>query len=183
MTEFDRKVLTWLNDADIPDKSKATVLKRTRLSTGIYKDMLESDAKVLERLPIDTSLDDVCARAERRLQEGLTPVVVIPTAVPQLTLRRMGTATPATGTTPRGFARSASGASGTGAYQRGASNASQQPDVGPSSSGVQRPIATPRGGTASARASLVSKPGPKKNYGAVQSKLAAGSNYRGASSV
>jgi len=131
----------------VTDKAKTTMLARVRAGIDVYRAMLNDDPKLLERLPVDLSLDDECCRAERRLQEGVAPIVQLPAAVPQLSLRRSGSG--AVGLTPRQ------------STARGASTVAS--DAGPSASTAARPPATtPRPATASARAALVSKPGKMK---------------------
>ena len=142
MTEFDRKVLTWLNTADVTDKAKTTMISRVRAGIDVYRHMLHDDPKLLERVPIDLGLDEECCRAERRVAEGISPIVQLPPAVPQLTLKRSGTAS--TSVTPR-----------LSTAQRGASSASE-------TAAAPRPTVTPRPATASARAAMVSKPGRMK---------------------
>lgn len=146
MSAFDRKVLEWLNDADLPDKSKKVVLDRTAAGIKTYKALIDSDARIGDAVNVDLNLEDVVARAGRRLQDGQTPICQLQTtnAVPKLALRPSSSR-------PGSRAPSARAGTARSAVPSGAAS------VAASSPRSQR---SARPATASARAAMVSKPTP-----------------------
>jgi hypothetical protein len=141
MSAFDRKVLEWLNTADLPDKSKQTVLDRTAAGIKTYRLLFDQDPKIADGVAVDFALQDVVARAGRRLKDGETPLVLLSQpSVPKIALRPSASRT---------SSRPPSARVGT-APATGRSAATQ-----PATTRVQ-----PRPTTASARAALVSKPTP-----------------------
>jgi hypothetical protein len=156
MSAFDRRVLEWLNDADLPEKSKTTVLNRTAAGIKTYRTMFENEPKLAAGLAVDFGLDDVVARAQRRLKDGETPIVVLPSQgrVPAIQLRP-----------------SASRASSRPATARGPATRRRTASAAPA---TQRTQARPA--TASQRAALVSKPTPipkRSSYGTKSKPVAA----------
>ena len=153
MSEFDRKVLEWLNEADLQEKSKQAVLDRTAAGINTYKMLLENNPKLGDAIPLDLSLSDVIARASRRLKDKETPIVVLsPSSVPRLALRPSGS---------RANSRPATARSTAGSTARDSENHNS----------VNRPIARPL--TASARAALMSKPTPIPKHTKTPSRPAA----------
>jgi hypothetical protein len=141
MSAFDRKVLEWLNEADLPDKSKQTVLERTSAGIKAYRNLFDQDPKLADALPVDFTLDDVVGRAMRRLKDGEKPLVSLGTpTVPKIQLRPSAS---------RASSRPASARAG--AAPTTSRSEKSQP-------ATTRVIARPA--TASARAALVSKPSP-----------------------
>lgn len=156
MSAFDRKVLEWLNTADLPDKSKQTVLARTQSGIATYKQMFTNEPKFAEQVKVDFGLADVVARAQRRLQAGETPLVILPSpTIPTIALRPSAS---------RSSSRPVSARPGTGRSGTGTS---------PSSPPTQRAV---RPATASARAAMVSKPEPmRRRFSGSASKSASAS--------
>ncbi len=88
MTDFDRKVLEWLNGADLLEKSKQVVLDRTAAGIETYRQLFEGNPKLASVINVDLSLADVVARAGRRLKDHEEPIAVLgPSSIPRLVLR------------------------------------------------------------------------------------------------
>lgn len=92
MSQFDREVLAWINEAAVSNKAKTATLNRVGAGIEVYKRMHAECAPILHDvdLVIDLSLSEVIERAHRRLADDVNPIVVLPPPkqVPQLAIRK-----------------------------------------------------------------------------------------------
>lgn len=92
MSQFDREVLEWLNEASLPSKSVATVLNRVGAGVDVYQAMHSANSSTLNDvgLNIDFGLRTTVDRAQRRVADEVKPVVLLPAPqqVPLLAIRK-----------------------------------------------------------------------------------------------